>query len=28
MLHLRKKAKAAGYKLKIGRKYISLIKDW
>ena len=27
MLHLRKKAKAAGYKLKIGRKYISLIKD-
>ena len=26
MLHLRKKAKALGYNLKIGRKYISLVK--
>ena len=27
LLHLRKKAKAFGYNTKIGRKYISLIKE-
>ena len=26
MLHLRKKAKALGYNVKVGRKYISLVK--
>ena len=27
MLHLRKKAKGLGYNVKVGRKYISLIKE-
>ena len=27
LLHLRKKAKAFGYNMKIGRKYISLVKE-